>query len=56
MARMVEHMSPLPSSIRMLSNPVHTGRMPLAGAIASSATIITTGTGTTGHGWVSARE
>ena len=56
MARMVDPMSPLPASIRMLSNPVHAGRMPLAGAIASSATIITTGTGTTGHGWVSARE
>ncbi|MGO4703103.1 hypothetical protein [Dyella sp. 2RAB6] len=49
-------MSPLASSIRMLSNPAHAGRMPLAGAIASSATTITTGTGTTGHGWVSARE
>ena len=56
MARMVGRMSPVSSSIRMLSNPVLTGRMPLAGAIASSATIITTGTGTTGHGWVSARE
>jgi hypothetical protein len=53
---MVGRMSPISSSIRMLSYPVHTGRMPLAGAIASSATTITTGTGTTGHGWASARE
>ena len=40
----------------MLSIPVSAGRVPLAGAMIFSTAIITTGTGTTGHGWVSARE
>lgn len=56
MTRMVGSMSLLFSPARMPSNPVRTGCMPLAGAMISSATTITTGTGTTGHGWVSARE
>ncbi|MFC4763463.1 hypothetical protein [Dyella koreensis] len=59
MARMVNAMSPLSAPARMHLNPVSAGRMPLcSGVIAAaiSATTITTGTGTTGYGWVSARE
>ncbi|WP_266170869.1 hypothetical protein [Dyella subtropica] len=52
-------MSPLSQPARMHHAPVCTGRMPLSAGVMSatmSATTITTGTGTTGYGWVSARE
>ncbi|WP_165488704.1 MULTISPECIES: hypothetical protein [Dyella] len=50
-------MSPLSPLTAMLSNPVITGReLARLGAMSHSATTITTGTGTTGYGWVSARE
>jgi hypothetical protein len=41
----------------MFDAPVSAGRArPAAGGTATIATIITTGTGTTGSGWVSVRE
>lgn len=52
-------MSPSFAPARMHIAPVRTGRAALgAGDIAASiiATIITTGTGTIGSGWVSVRE
>jgi hypothetical protein len=50
-------MSPLSALACMHSAPVPAGRMPSrAGDIAITATIITTGTGTTGNGWTFVRE
>jgi hypothetical protein len=52
-------MSPVSAPARTFHVPVSAGRARLAsGGIAASviATIITTGTGTTGSGWASVRE
>lgn len=50
-------MSPLTQPARMIPAPVLAGRMlARSGAMSRSAATITTGTGTTGYGWVSARE
>jgi hypothetical protein len=50
-------MSPFSAPARTFHAPASAGRARLAaGGIATIATIITTGTGTTGYGWVSARE
>ncbi|MBD8897797.1 hypothetical protein [Rhodanobacter sp. DHG33] len=50
-------MSPSFAPARMFQTPAIAGRTLLAaGGIAATATIITTGTGTTGSGWVSVRE
>ena len=56
---MVDAMSPQTPPARMLPSPVSAGRMAWwVGVLAASitSTIITTGTGTNGSGWVSVRR
>jgi hypothetical protein len=50
-------MSPFSAIARMHYAPAPAGRMPSrAGDMTIAATIITTGTGTTGNGWTFVRE
>lgn len=56
-ARNVGRMSPIALSATLRHHPVIAGRaLACSGVMSHSATTITTGTGTTGYGWVSARE